>query len=82
MANLIDPIRLMEQPENVKLFIEERNDPVIYYRVGQRYDEEFHGLFVHCQACYYDMDQWEIRWRAWDELPTARERSRRPWRES
>ena len=81
MAKLIDAYRLIDRPRNVPMYIERRGETQIVFEVAWSYDEKWHTVGTLGSHWGYDIDQWNITWRAWDSMPTEAERSRAKWLE-
>lgn len=79
MAKLIDPIALMEHPRNTPMYVEIRDMPNISFQVAWSYDEKWHHVNILGSRIAYDIDGWNKNWRAWDALPTKKERERVKW---
>lgn len=79
MAKLIDAVQLIENPKNVPMFVECRGEHEFRFRVGKKYDEEKHCVSMIGGRVVYDIDDYNRKWRAWDELPMAKEPENTPW---
>ena len=79
MAKLIDAVQLIENPKNVPMFIECRGEDEYRFRVGKKYDEEMHCVSMIGGRVVYDIDDYNRKWRAWDELPTTEDLKNTPW---
>lgn len=80
MAKLLDPVRLIERPKNTPMFIESRGRDEFTFRVAWKYDEALHSVIPIGGKFRYDIDNWNVTWRAWDALPTSRERKAKRWK--
>ena len=80
MAKLLDPIRLMEKPKNTPMFIEYRGEDELRFRVAWKYDDALHSVLPIGGKFRYDIDKWNVTWRAWDALPTRAERKAKRWK--
>jgi len=79
MAKLIDPIKLIEHPKNTPMFVECRGQKEFRFKVAWKYNEELHCVLPIGGKIRYDIDKYNIGWRAWDELPTEQDLDTTPW---
>ena len=79
MASLIDPVILIEHPKNIPMFVECRGHNEFRFRVAWKYDEELHSVIPIGGKFRYDIDEYNRKWRAWNELPTAMDLEATPW---
>ena len=79
MAKLIDAYRLIDSPRNVPMYIERRGEAQIVFEVAWRYDEKWHTVGMLGGHRCFDIDTWNWKWRAWDSMPTKKEREKEPW---
>lgn len=79
MAKLIDTNLLLDTPKNVPMFVEIRDMAKLSFQVAWRYNERYHSIEVLGRRLFYDIDNWNRTWRAWDKMPTAAERESTAW---
>ena len=79
MAKLIDPGLLMEHPRNVPMYVEIRDMSNVSFQVAWRYDPKWHQVGILGSRIGYDIDGWNKNWRAWDAMPTMKERMAAKW---
>ena len=79
MAKLIDPIGLIENPKNTPMYVEIRDMENISFQVAWSYDEKYHTVGILGSRIGYGIDEWNKNWRAWDAMPTKKERMAKRW---